>query len=186
MEYKKVRTRGQYKGLKEFIDDMWDIREISNFVEIGSYAGESTMMFANKFVDAKIYCIDPWNDMDFEAYKIDKVGVGSYTKPSLVESIFDENIKNYNNITKIKLTSEEAASQFEDNSLDMVYIDGIHTVKYIAIDLEKWIPKVKSGGIISGHDFSQRFRKYANYIKNYMGGQPIKVYGDNSWYYIKK
>ena len=53
-------------------------------------------------------------------------------------------------------------------------------------EFEKWIPKVKSGGIISGHDFSQRFRKYANYIKNYMRGQPIKVYGDNSWYYIKE
>ena len=186
MGYRKLRTRGQYTGLNEFIDDMFKIRKISEFVEIGSYAGESTMMFVDKFVDARIYCIDPWNDMDFEAYEIDKVGVGSYTKPSLVESVFDENIKNYNNITKIKLTSEEASSQFDDNCLDMIYMDGIHTAKYITIDLEKWIPKIKSGGIIAGHDYSGYFQSYRTYIKEYFGREPNKIYSDKSWYYIKE
>lgn len=187
MIYKKMRDKESkvYKGLKEFIEDVLKIRKISEFVEIGSYAGESTMMFADKFVDAKIYCIDPWDDMDIVEYTNEKIKLYKYTKPSLVEPVFDENIKNYNNITKIKLTSEEASSQFEDNSLDMIYIDGIHTEKYITIDLEKWVPKVKNGGIISGHDYSGKFRGYKDYIKNYFGREPNKTYCDKSWYYIK-
>ena len=188
MDYKKLRVPNgkQSNGLNELIDDMLKIREISNFVEIGSYAGESTIMFANKFIDAKIYCIDPWNDMDIVEYVIENIDIGKYTKPSSIEYIFDENTKNFNNITKIKLTSEEASSQFEDNSLDMVYIDGLHTAKYIAIDLEKWMPKLKSGGIISGHDYTSKFRKYTKYIYRYFGGPPDKVYQDKSWYYIKE
>ncbi len=62
-------------------------------------------------------------------------------------------MKNYNNITKIKLTSEEAADQFEDDSLDMVYIDADHSYQEAIADCRAWYPKVKPGGIFAGHDF---------------------------------
>ena len=40
-----------------------------------------------------------------------------------------------------------------DNSLDMVYIDGDHTLRGITIDLIKVFPKIKEGGLIGGDDF---------------------------------
>jgi predicted O-methyltransferase YrrM len=53
----------------------------------------------------------------------------------------------------IRKTSMEAVSDFADDSLDFVYIDGDHRFRYIAEDLCEWYLKVKPGGIISGDDY---------------------------------
>lgn len=54
----------------------------------------------------------------------------------------------------IRKTSVEAAQDFEDESIDFVYIDGHHGFKYVAEDLWEWTKKVKKGGMIAGHDFA--------------------------------
>ena len=59
-----------------------------------------------------------------------------------------------NQATLIRKTSVEAAQDFEDNSIDFVYIDGHHGFKYVAEDLWEWTKKVRSGGMIAGHDFA--------------------------------
>jgi len=50
-------------------------------------------------------------------------------------------------------TSELAAPMIPDESLDWVYIDADHSYKNCRKDLDLWVPKVKHGGIIAGHDF---------------------------------
>jgi len=47
----------------------------------------------------------------------------------------------------------EAVEDFEDESLDFVYIDANHEFRYIAEDLCEWTKKVKKGGIVSGDDY---------------------------------
>jgi cephalosporin hydroxylase len=34
-----------------------------------------------------------------------------------------------------------------------VVIDGAHDYKYVKADIEAWLPKVKSGGYLCGHDY---------------------------------
>jgi len=53
----------------------------------------------------------------------------------------------------IKKSSMEALEDFEDGSLDFVYIDANHSFKFVAEDICGWIKKVKPGGVISGHDY---------------------------------
>lgn len=54
-----------------------------------------------------------------------------------------------------RMTSEEAAALpiFKDGTLDWVYIDGNHTYKYVRQDILLWLPKVRSGGVLAGHDY---------------------------------
>lgn len=40
-------------------------------------------------------------------------------------------------------------------SLDLCYIDADHTYEAVKCDLAAWWPKVKSGGIFAGHDYTQ-------------------------------
>lgn len=47
----------------------------------------------------------------------------------------------------------EAVEDFEDGSLDFVYIDANHEFRYIAEDLYEWTKKVRKGGIVAGHDY---------------------------------
>ena len=48
----------------------------------------------------------------------------------------------------------EALNDFENESIDFVYIDGNHGLKFVIEDIYGWTKKVKKGGIISGHDYA--------------------------------
>jgi hypothetical protein len=50
----------------------------------------------------------------------------------------------------------EAVKDFEDESLDFVYIDGHHGFKWVTEDIFEWSKKVRKGGIVSGHDYGLR------------------------------
>jgi predicted O-methyltransferase YrrM len=52
--------------------------------------------------------------------------------------------------------SDAVASQFEDESFDLVFIDADHTEEWVSRDLAAWVPKVKRGGVVSGHDYGSR------------------------------
>ena len=46
-----------------------------------------------------------------------------------------------------------ASEKFEDNSVDVVFLDASHNYQSVKKDIEAWFPKIKSGGIICGHDY---------------------------------
>ena len=50
--------------------------------------------------------------------------------------------------------SWEAASHYKDGSLDAVFIDADHSYESVRKDIDAWLPKVKIGGYIAGHDFT--------------------------------
>ena len=62
-------------------------------------------------------------------------------------------MKRYNFVKFMKEWSVEAASKFEDNSLDFVYIDADHAYDACQKDMDAWWPKVKKGGWMCGHDY---------------------------------
>jgi predicted O-methyltransferase YrrM len=47
--------------------------------------------------------------------------------------------------------SVNVVHQFENNSIDLVYIDGRHDYCSTLEDLEAYWPKLKIGGVMSGH-----------------------------------
>jgi predicted O-methyltransferase YrrM len=61
--------------------------------------------------------------------------------------------------------SSEALKDFEDESLDFVYIDANHDFPNFTFDIHNWLKKIKKGGIMSGHDFAYfSYRKF-NHVK---------------------
>lgn len=53
----------------------------------------------------------------------------------------------------MKMPSLDAANDFEDESLDFVYIDADHDYAAVKADLEAWFPKIRHGGLVAGHDY---------------------------------
>lgn len=166
----------KYKlGLIQLISDL--TLEIETMVEIGSYQGESTIIFAENIKTLKsLHAVDPWKN----GYAPGDVCSDEYPM-EIVESNFDKRISTYPQIIKHKTTSGEFISNFEDKSLDFVYIDGDHSYESCKKDLELWLPKVKDGGIIAGHDYLPMcFMGVVNAVNEKFGG-PDKVYEDTSW-----
>lgn len=53
----------------------------------------------------------------------------------------------------IKARSTEAVMEIDDRSLDLVFIDADHSYEGCLADIRAWLPKVKPGGWIGGHDY---------------------------------
>ncbi|HET6277685.1 MAG TPA: class I SAM-dependent methyltransferase [Candidatus Polarisedimenticolia bacterium] len=56
-------------------------------------------------------------------------------------------------VTIVRSPSVEAARQFEDGSLDLVYIDAGHSFRDVTADIEAWWPKVAADGVLCGDDY---------------------------------
>lgn len=115
-------------------------------VEVGVYRGE----FTEKLCKAglKVYGIDPY--MQHRDYHANRPGYKDRCEV-LYKNVV-ERMKPYD-CEIIRKTSADAVNDFEDESLDFVYIDGNHQLKYVIEDIHEWLPKIKKGGIIAGHDY---------------------------------
>lgn len=115
-------------------------------VEIGVEEGKysDTLCKANK--NLKLYCVDPWLAFDVYRKQLDQAYVDNLMNNALAR------LKG-RNVEIVRKTSMDAVKDFEDDSLDFVYIDGNHRLEYVVNDLASWTRKVRIGGIISGHDW---------------------------------
>jgi hypothetical protein len=155
--------------------DFLAVTEIKLVVELGSLIGESTVMFAEGFPNAKIYAIDPFTpgyDPDDQTSLMDMVEV---------ERFFLDNISHFNNIVHIKEMSYDAVNKFTDESIDLLYIDANHSYDAVRRDILDWFCKVKKDGFITGHDFNEHPNLIGvpTAVKQLIGN-PI-VFSDTSW-----
>lgn len=155
-------------------------------IEIGSYQGESTEIIARNFPNSEINAVDIW-----EQYIEDVNGDGTlnYTLESQqleleeAEIRFTERIENYPNVKKNKIPSLEFCKKLDDNSIDFVYIDGNHQYTSVKEDILSWLPKIKNGGIISGHDYGWNSVQQA--LSECFARDPDMTFQDSSWLYVK-
>lgn len=121
----------------------------SKFVEIGCWKGKSsaymTVEIINSGKNIEFICIDTWEG---------SVEHKDYPELKNLYEIFKKNMKPLENFyTDMKMKSIDASKLFEDKSLDFVFIDASHEYEDVKNDILSWLPKVKKGGIISGHDY---------------------------------
>lgn len=116
-------------------------------VEIGVWrAGNAVDMLSNLDIK-KLYLIDPYaiytdgiRTFHEDGFKAAKLRQGAI---DAIEEFKDK-------VVWIYKSSMEAEV---DEELDFVYIDGDHMYHEVMKDMEKWTAKVKSGGLVSGHDY---------------------------------
>ena len=123
------------------------------YLEIGAFHGANVISVANLFgqhKDSKLYCIDPWTNYDdYLEYKEDNTQQNNY-------NLFMNNIKNYNLTDKIVVLrgfSNKELPKLEDNSFDMIYIDGNHEPEYVLEDAVLSFRKLKVGGYLIFDDY---------------------------------
>ena len=133
-----------------------NLRNRSNLIgaEIGVGGSVHALQMLKHLDIKRLYLIDPYisygpgmhgvfanNDV---ALKIKKIA------QEVLEPFYDKV-----EIVWIFEYSDKAAIKIQDEELDFVYIDGNHRYEYIKKDIELYYPKVKKGGLISGHDYKK-------------------------------
>lgn len=145
-------------------------------VELGVEAGLFSEVLCKANKNLTLYCIDSW-----KAYK----GYREYVTQAKIDMFYEEakeRLAPYG-VTFIKAYSMDAVEQFEDNSLDFIFIDGNHSFEHVAQDIGFWARKVRPGGIVSGHDYISRGAPSNHKVIEAVQGY-TKAYGIKPWFVI--
>lgn len=137
-------------------------RGYKRVAEVGVESGNLTGRILNTTEVDVYYAVDPW-----------KVYIESYDRPpkehekkqSYWDSLYEKVVniqKSFPQLEILRMTSVMGArklmlEELKSEPLDCVYIDAIHDAENIAKDLYCWLPLVKEGGVVSGHDYIRRF-----------------------------
>lgn len=161
--------------------------------EIGVNSGRYSIILCNTVPNLKLICVDPWR---------------AYGPPEAITRRNQWKMEHYyNHCVKtlspfgtefMRTTSIEASKIVPDSSLDFVYIDAMHDFDNVMVDIILWSRKVRTGGIVSGHDYAQLYdfgvmqavHAYmkAHSITSYYITQPDYDYGASvpSWFWVKR
>ena len=116
-------------------------------VELGTHGGGSYFSFCQSVIDNKLdtktYAIDTW---------MGEKQAGFYSE-SLFKKVMDFNIEHFDNFsTLMKMTFDEALNEFDDDSVDLLHIDGFHSYEAVSNDFRTWYPKLSKEAIVLFHD----------------------------------
>jgi hypothetical protein len=153
----------------------------SKFVEVGSWRGRSACFLGveihNSGKDIKLDCVDTWNGSE------EHIGYNILQN----DGLYKEFISNIQPLSKIinpvRMESLKAVSLYEDESLDVVFLDASHTYENIKADLIAWYPKVKKGGIFSGHDYPT-WTQVVKAVEEYFLDKNFQS-SENCWIHLK-
>lgn len=144
------------------------------WVEVGVYSGKS-------FSFGIIECLNRGKKVDFTAvdmFPTEWIYIGN--KPP-VREMFNNAMKPLEGHFNVKQgKSAEVARQFKDESIDFVFIDAAHDYDNVKADILAWLPKVKPGGIMAGHDYESDYKGLMEAVNEVFGDRvELVAYDDN-------
>ncbi len=144
--------------------------------EIGTARGVYAQVLCKANPRMELWCVDPW-----EAYH----GYKDYQKQSTLNDLYTEAQERLKDcrVAFVKAYSVEASNTFPNALFDFVYIDANHSFEYVVADIAAWLPKVRPGGIIAGHDFAHPKGKGFGVIEAVEGW--TKAYHVAPWFIMK-
>lgn len=157
------KFNSQFFGLIELCQDLrdWGVRN-AQLLEIGTYKGESSIIFASTWLFDHIVTLDKYN---------------------LPEQYYPLNMF-LDKMTYHFIDSKDIKEHYEDNTFDVVYIDGDHEPRGLMKDMQNARSLLKTGGYMCGHDYNKvSWPHTVDTIRGFFGREPDKVYSDTSWVY---
>ena len=120
-----------------------------NLVELGTHGGVSYCAFCQAInyleLDTKAHAVDTW---DGDSH------TGDYPSETYIE-LKEYHDKRYSAFSDlVRTTFDNAVEKFADGSIDLLHIDGLHTLDAVRHDFETWLPKLSSQAVVLFHDIN--------------------------------
>jgi hypothetical protein len=158
----------------KFFPELINALGITNGAEIGVDGAGFSEHILSKTAMTKYYCIDTWMNNFGSGVKMRKSTFDADGDARYQEA--QDRLNEFGDRALfMRESSMEAVTNFADNSLDYVYIDGDHSLEGIYDDITSWTSKVRIGGIVAGHDYKDG---PGSGIKDFFGEQlPYRIKG---------
>ena len=121
-------------------------------VEIGVFTGA----FARQILESNptsLLLVDPWKHQSETIYPNDHANVSDEIFDKYYQAVVSS-IGQDKRVSIKRGFSLDVSKTVQDNSLDFVYIDAIHTTEAVLSDMNYWWGKIKPGGWLCGHDYT--------------------------------
>jgi len=158
--------------------------------EIGVWDGRTSVKLLNNNKNLFLYMIDRWisvdkNDTYFNTFDADIIARSTQIEFDEAYKEAINKIKPYKKRCKIiKKDSINASKEFEDESLDFVFIDADHSYEGVKKDIYAWMPKVKKDGWLCGHDYKNgKLVGVKSAVDEILGEKNIISENDHTWSY---
>ena len=121
--------------------------------EIGVAEGGYSEWLRTHWRGMCLYMIDPWLEQPVEQW-VDGCNIPQVEQDATLArcrrkmSVFSD--ESYDIIQAMSL---DVVKDFGDSAFDFVYLDGNHNLASVTADIAAWLPKVRPGGILAGHDY---------------------------------
>lgn len=138
-----------------FASDLVAVLKPAVLVELGVDRGESYFAFCQSAVEnqtgTRCFGIDTWQGDEH---------AGGYDETTFAQ-VSEHNRENYESFsTLIRSSFDDALARFENESIDVLHLDGLHTEAAVLHDLDGWLPKLRPGGILLLHDVGVRSKGF--------------------------
>ena len=162
-------------------------------IELGVGEAESFMTLLHNCRNIKVlYGIDsyqPYADYLKDPYDGTPAYVMDWKKIELIREVAFNKIKHSGMVDKVIFLQEdsnEVVGRFEDESIDFIFVDTYMTYEQARKDLEVWYPKLKPGGLFSGHDWGSDQVQMAvcNFRRDHNVTKRMSMF-DNCWCWYK-
>lgn len=167
----------QFIGFTELLQYLCRFYQVSGdlkMIEIGSHMGESTGMFAATQMFNEIHAIDPHSGVE----EFNDISGWTWDQ---VQQEFYNNIRHYKDVIYYHQDfSYNIVDGFSNDYFDFIYVDGDHSYDGVKRDLTEFLPKLKKGGIIAGHDWVVEWPGVQTAVSEVVG-IPDEIFLDGSW-----
>lgn len=128
--------------------------------EIGVCTGFASAAMLKAFPPLHLIMVDAWKAAEPDSeYRKSGDGMSKMTQAEMDEKkqmAIDATAFAAERRTILQGPSVNMAWKIQDASQDLVFIDAEHTFSAVAADIAAWLPKVRPGGILCGHDYRHR------------------------------
>jgi hypothetical protein len=124
-------------------------------VELGVHFGVSYFAFCQAIekltLSSQCYAVDTWAGDEHAGFYGPEVHGAVKTHNDELYSAFS---------CLIRSTFDEACAHFQDGSIDLLHLDGLHTHSAVQHDFEAWLPKLSDRAVVLFHDTNVRERDF--------------------------
>lgn len=147
----------------------------NTIIEVGSYQGRSARAMADNMKTGKLYCVDPWNTLNYNTQN-----QVMYETNDVTRNIFYMNLMDHIKSGRVIMCPKAFHEWIFENRPDFIFIDADHRYESVKRDIRHALQFRPL--IIGGHDYCPEWPGVVSAVEEIFGN--VEVVGSIWWKFL--